>query len=245
MKDTFGKQLFAQYKNRKLLTEIVERDDGFIEESSYASRYFNSYKKWSRIEKEAMKLIKGPTLDIGCGAGRHALYLQKKGVDVVGIDNSPLAIKICKLRGLKNTKILSIDEVEKIEERHFNSILMLGNNFGLFGSSRKIKTILKKLDKITTKKCKIIAECVDPYNTKNPVHLKYHKFNKKRNRMPGQLRLRINYNNIKGEWFDYLFVSIKEIDNLLKHTNWKISEVLEENKSIYIVILEKNNFMLL
>ncbi|MDP2650044.1 MAG: methyltransferase domain-containing protein, partial [bacterium] len=59
-------------------------------------------------EKDAMKFAGGRVLDIGCGGRRHSLYIQKKGFDVVGIDNSPLAIKISRLRGLKKAKVLLI-----------------------------------------------------------------------------------------------------------------------------------------
>ncbi|HOK35332.1 MAG TPA: class I SAM-dependent methyltransferase [Candidatus Pacearchaeota archaeon] len=35
-------------------------------------------------------------LDLGCGTGRHLVYLAKKGFDVYGIDNSENGIKIAK-----------------------------------------------------------------------------------------------------------------------------------------------------
>jgi cyclopropane fatty-acyl-phospholipid synthase-like methyltransferase len=40
------------------------------------------------VEKKSMGYVKGRTvLDIGCGPGRHALYLQnERGFDVLGID---------------------------------------------------------------------------------------------------------------------------------------------------------------
>jgi 2-polyprenyl-3-methyl-5-hydroxy-6-metoxy-1,4-benzoquinol methylase len=89
----------------------VERDDGYFSGSRGAQLYFSEYKDWPPYEKEAMKHAKGRVLDIGCGAGRHALYLQKKGFDVLGIDNSSLAIKTCKLRGLRKAKIMSIAQI--------------------------------------------------------------------------------------------------------------------------------------
>jgi 2-polyprenyl-3-methyl-5-hydroxy-6-metoxy-1,4-benzoquinol methylase len=52
-------------------------------------------------EKKAIDYAKGRVLDVGCGAGRHILYLQKKGLKVLGIDQSPLAVNMCKLRGAK------------------------------------------------------------------------------------------------------------------------------------------------
>jgi 2-polyprenyl-3-methyl-5-hydroxy-6-metoxy-1,4-benzoquinol methylase len=47
------------------------------------------------VYEEAMQFVKGRVLDVGCGEGRHSLYLQEKWFDVLGIDISPLAIKVC------------------------------------------------------------------------------------------------------------------------------------------------------
>ena len=96
--------------------EIVERDDGYFDVSGGPRVYFKKYDEWAEHEKEAMKYVRGKVLDIGCSAGRHALYPQPKGFDVLGIDISPLAVKVCKVRGLKKTRVLSIDKGRIIAE---------------------------------------------------------------------------------------------------------------------------------
>ena len=75
--DAFGQEIGAYYKGKEF-RETVERDDG----------YFSAHQK-------AMKFVKTSVLDIGCGAGRHSLYLQEKSFDVLGIDSSPLTAKVC------------------------------------------------------------------------------------------------------------------------------------------------------
>jgi len=104
IRDAYGQQLLAQYHNKETTVEIIERDDNYIDTGSDPGLYFSEYRQWSPLEKRAVKRVKGRVLDVGCGAGRHALYLQGKGFDVVGIDNSPGAIKVCKLRGLKKVQ---------------------------------------------------------------------------------------------------------------------------------------------
>ena len=186
-----------------------------------------------------MEFVKGRVLDIGCGAGRHSLYLQNRGFDVLGIDNSPLAIKVCKLRGLKKARVMSIDEIGKFAPNSFDTVLMLGNNFGLFGSPQKARELLKKLYEITSSKGLIIAESRDPYKTENPAHLEYHEFNRKRGRMPGQLRIRIRFEKYVTDWFDYLIVSKDEMKQILKGTGWKIKRFIDSDGAQYIAIIHK------
>ena len=65
------------------------------------------------IEQEIIQYANGRCLDIGCGPGRMCLHLQEKGYDVVGVDNSPLAIETAKLRGVQDARVLSITQASR------------------------------------------------------------------------------------------------------------------------------------
>src|SRR5881275_2252445 len=86
----------------KSVTVEFEQDDGYRSESKIDS-YFTPPSKWPRMEREAIKLVRGRTLDLGCGPGRHAMFLQKKGFDVVGVDASPTQVALARIRGLTRT----------------------------------------------------------------------------------------------------------------------------------------------
>ena len=84
--DAFGHEIHDHFKGKGGY-EIIERDDGFFSTSTGPRLYFLEYEEWPASEQEAMKYVRGKVLDVGCGAGRHSLYLQGQGFDVVGIDN--------------------------------------------------------------------------------------------------------------------------------------------------------------
>ncbi|MFB3895631.1 MAG: class I SAM-dependent methyltransferase [bacterium] len=234
--DAYG-QHFYHYLKTKTGFEIVERDDEYIDIAPIQG-YFAEYKDWPNHVKQGMKYVRGKVLDIGCGAGRHSLYLQKKGFDVLGTDISPMAIKVCKLRGLKKTKVVSIDKLSS-NLGIFDTILMQGNNFGLFGSFKRARRLLKKLYRMTSDTARIIAETNDVYQTTDPDHLGYQNYNRKRGRMPGQIRLRIRYKKYCTSWIDYLMVSKKELNQILIGTGWKLSRTIDSKGSQYIAILAK------
>jgi SAM-dependent methyltransferase len=225
---------------------VIERSDGYIDPSEHAPKmYFDPFNRWPGVEKKAIRFAKGKVLDIGCGPGRVALYLQnRKKLDVLGIDNSPLAIKVAKKRGLRKTRLLSFHNIDDFKPNSFDTIIMFGNNFGLFASKKNAKRLLKKLFHITSQDAKLICESRDPYDTDDPVHLSYQKANRVHGRMSGQLRIRARYKNYNGNWFDYLIVSPREMEEIVRGTGWKVDRFIRskrKNSPIYIGIIHKAN----
>jgi cyclopropane fatty-acyl-phospholipid synthase-like methyltransferase len=238
--DGYGALLLSAYKTGgQGVFEIVERVDAFIAASNWPQRYFSDYASWSKRERQAINLANGRVLDIGCGAGRFSLHLQEKGFDVTGIDSSRGAVKVCKLRGVKDVRLMSIDKIWKLKPGSFDSVIMMGNNFGLFGGFKKAKRLLKQMHRITSAEAKIIAETVDPYQTSEPLHLAYQQSNRAQGRMSGHLRIRIRHQNIVGAWFDYLLVSQPEMKEILTGTGWKVSKILPDKGPGYTAIITK------
>lgn len=234
--DTFGLLLKAYY-NGRCVFQVIERDDGYISVNSMKP-YFTNYDDWQLTEKEAISYAKGKVLDIGCGAGRHSLYLQRQGFDVYSTDISPLAIEICKLRGLKKTKIVSIEDLD-FKPNTFDTILMLGNNFGLFANYQKAKKLLQKFHNFTTNNAWIITDTLDPSKTAIRAHLDYHKKNRDKGRMIGQARIRDRYDIYASEWYDLLLVSQTEMIDILKGTGWQVKKFLDPNEPHYYALIEK------
>ena len=234
--DAFGQMIWAYYKGKDVF-EVWERSDGYITVDP-TKTYFSEYEDWALHQRKAMEFVKGRVLDVGCGAGRHSLYLQKEGFDVLGIDVSSLAIKVCRLRGLKKARVMSIEKMN-FKPSSFDSVIMMGNNFSLFGSFKKARRLLRKLHSMTSEDALIIAETRDPYKTDYPSYLEYYEFNRKRGRMSGQLRGRVRFERYISKWFDWLMVSKEEMAEILKGTKWKIKEFVDSETSQYIAIIKK------
>ncbi len=238
--DAYGHQLYDFFKGRPVV-EVVERDDGLIDPRETLPKYYLSdYKDWNPREKSAARYVRGRVLDVGSGGGRWSLFLQKKGHDVLGIDISPLAVKVCKERGLRNVMVKSISEVDSSLGK-FDTILMMGNNFGLFGNPKQARRLLKRFYHTTNPGARIITESLDIYKPPvEPVHRQYHIRNRRPGRMPGQVRIRIRYLTYVSPWFDYLLASKSEMIGILRGTGWKVKRFIASKKGpAYVGVIEK------
>ncbi len=237
--DAYGHEIMDYFHGEEVY-EIIEREDGYMDASSGVHIYFADFADWWNVEQDAMNcLVPGRVLDLGCGAGRAELYLQSQGIEVVGIDNSPLAIEVCRQRGVKDARLIPVTKIGPDLGR-FSNILMLGNNWGLMGSFKRARWFLHKFSRMTTPEARIIAVSNDIYQTDEPVHLAYQAWNRERGRMSGQIRMRLLCHFSRSPWFDYLMVSQEEMRAIAAGTGWKINRFLaNEGQSGYVAVLEK------
>jgi SAM-dependent methyltransferase len=202
--------------------------------------YFAEYRKWRSIERRALRFARGRVLDVGAGAGRVALHLQEKGHEVVAIDASPGAIEVCRRRGVRDARLMRIEDADE-SLGTFDTVVMYGNNLGLLSSRTKAPRILKRLARITSERARILGECIDPYTTDDSDHLAYHERNRQRGRMGGQIRIRIRYREVATPWFDYLFLSRPELEELLEGTGWRLNRMIKDDPPIYVAVIEKES----
>ncbi len=69
--DAFGHALWDAYREGSGV-HVIEREDGYIDAED-AAAYLRPPGKWTVVEHAALRLARGRVLDVGCGAGRHAL----------------------------------------------------------------------------------------------------------------------------------------------------------------------------
>jgi SAM-dependent methyltransferase len=221
-------------------TGVLERDDGYTEASLPASTFFAPFDAWPVEEQEAMRFVGGRVLDVGCGAGRHLLYLQRRRHDVLGIDVSPGALEVCRRRGASCVELLSVTQIGA-RLGTFDTVLMLCGNFGLFGTERRARRLLRRLAGMTTPQARLVVDTSDPTRTTNPDHLAYQQQNLERGLSPGYIRLRLRYKDAATPWFELLNVSPDELSTLLDGTGWYPSAILDSSRgSSYVAVLAKS-----
>jgi SAM-dependent methyltransferase len=153
--DAFGMGFLEHLRGREAFC-VIERDDGYIDVEHTLASYFNEPAKWSPAERSALREVRGRVLDVGAGAGRVALCLQSKGHRVTAIDISPLAVRVCRMRGVRDARVLPIKHVAELKGR-YDTVVMYGNNFGLFGGVHAGRQRLRALARVTVPGARIVA----------------------------------------------------------------------------------------
>ena len=84
--DLWGRIYLDHWRGQVYPHEFI-RDDGKLHSVSSAASYFEAPR--SLAEREALEALTGRALDLGCGPGSYARFLEERHVTVTAIDASP------------------------------------------------------------------------------------------------------------------------------------------------------------
>ena len=234
--DAFGRALLDCFAGKNV-PEIIERDDGLII-LNRMDIYLDPPSAWSRLGLRALENVSGTVLDIGCGAGRHALVLQERGFDVVGLDTSPGALEVAHKRGLRRTFLGTIEE-HMLLGQVYDTFLLLGGNLCLLGSPEYAPLMLQRLQRMAARGARIIGQTIDPSLLTSPLYSEYYQRNRSLGRWPNLMRYRIRYRTLATPWFDYLYCTPSDLEYLATNTGWEIGSIeKEEGNAFYTAILQ-------
>ena len=230
----FGEILLKQMQDDEPVQYWIERDDNLLEIRD-ASLYFNPPQNWPKEELTLLNRLKSPALDIGCGAGRHSLFAEEKGIDVMALDISPGAIKVCNELGISRTIVGSIYEIEKLHKK-YKSFILFGANIGLGASIEGTITMLNSLEKISEPEAIIIGDYFEPLPTSQHYHLSYHQKNRDNGKSIGELKFRIRYQNKVSDWVKFFAPTRSEFELIISKTNWELIEDYGTGRQHYVYL---------
>lgn len=157
MKDLMGIAIWDFYHDKNAEDLLTETSISEIDELP-VEYFFRGFEDMNLIEQKALELSNGKVLDIGAGAGSHSLYLQKKNLEVLALDNSPKSIEVCQLRGVQHVLCSNILD---FSGQTYDTILLLMNGTGIFESLDKIDIYLEKLSSLLNDDGQILIDGTD------------------------------------------------------------------------------------
>ncbi len=176
---------------------------------------FRDYAGMPVLEQIALEKCAGEILDVGCGAGSHALFLQNLGFSVTGIDTSSGAIATCGARGLKNTVCGDINNLYGMK---FDTLLLLMNGIGIAGRLRHLDSFLHHLGSLLNTGGQILLDSSD-------IIYMYDEDDEGNFTLPdtgtyyGEVEFTMEYKGISGKSFPWLYLDEKTLEVAAKRSN--------------------------
>ena len=236
--DAFGHALY-DWAMGGSEAETIERDDRYEEVGAGPSVYLSGTRGWPEAERKALRFVRGRVIDVGCGAGRISLELQRKGHDVVAMDRSRWALKAAELYGVEHLECSSIEHLSR-SISSYETVILFGNNFGLFETPERARAILKEWADNANPGTQILAESTCAYFGAPAMDRTYYRTNLARGLPPGQLRARYKYGEFVGPWFRWLFVSRSEMKRIMQGTGWQVARIVGSKPSEpYVAVIKR------
>jgi cyclopropane fatty-acyl-phospholipid synthase-like methyltransferase len=220
----FGKALLDYFKGDASAEMVLERDDG-LKVNSPVSLFFKRDADVFPHDWKAMELCEGRVLDIGAGAGLHALVLQEHGMDVTAIDISPEAVEIMRKRGVEDARI---GDIFHFPPEPFDTLLLLGRSIGMVEDLAGLDRFLMRMKHFLKSDGRLLLNSLDVTRTDDPQHLAYHDANIRACRYAGEVRMRILYKDLVGAWYTWLQVDATTLASHAERLGWK-TEVIDQD----------------
>ena len=232
--DVFGKAISAYY-NDKDETPILVHSPDFEDDEILVPYLFRDFDEMPALEKKALDKAYGKVLDVGCGAGSHALYLQdNRKLEVTAIDISEGALKICKARG-----VIDVTEIDyfKLKGSQFDTILLLMNGTGIIEKLENLDRFFTHTRSLLNKKGQVLIDSSDLSYLFDPDEdggiwvdpdAPYY----------GELEFSISYKGARSKKFSWLYLDYNSLALAAEENNFSCTLVKKGDHYDYLAILK-------
>ncbi|MEU4408810.1 methyltransferase domain-containing protein [Streptosporangium sp. NPDC023963] len=147
----------------------------------------------------------GPTLDVGSGPGRLTVALTRRGIPVLGIDITPLAVSLTRRAGGLALHRSVFDPLPGTGR--WSRALLADGNIGIGGDP---ETLLRRMRELVRPGGAVIAE-LSPPGSRSEVE-----------------RLRLRQDERADDWFAWATVSADDIGSLARRCGFPAAEHWQE-----------------
>lgn len=145
-----------------------------------------------------------PVLDVGCGPGRHVGELAARGVMALGVDASPMAVRLARARGAEVHEGSIFGGVPG--PGTWGSALLLDGNLGIGGDPARL---LRRVGELLTAGGSALVELDPPGSPTRRV------------------RARLEGTNGQSAWFPWALVGTDGVHDLASHCSLTVAETWE------------------
>ncbi|MCD8081842.1 MAG: class I SAM-dependent methyltransferase [Bacteroides sp.] len=231
-KDPMGAAI-ADYHAQGKAGKLRVFSSQFDEDEIPVRQLFRKSPHMPRNERTALQMASGRILDVGAGSGCHSLALQEAGKEVCAIDISPLSVEVMRQRGIKEVCLINMFDPKLTGL--FDTILLLMNGSGIVGKLSNLPTFFRKMKQLLAPGGSVLMDSSDLrylYEEEDGsfvVDLAGNYY--------GELDFRMQYKNILGETFDWLYIDFQTLELYATENGFRTELVCEGNHYDYLARL--------
>ncbi|WP_432708759.1 class I SAM-dependent methyltransferase [Pedobacter sp.] len=190
--------------------------------------FFRSEREMPDLELKALELCSGKVLDIGAGAGSHALILQERNFNVTALDISPTAVSIMKQRGVKCAVEQNIFELEASD---YDTLLFMMNGIGVTGTIIGFTNFLQKAKTYLKPGGQLIFDSSD-------ISYLYQEIQFPLNAYYGEVAFSYEYKQQRGKWFKWVYIDQTTLKNIAESNGWHCEIIMVDEHDQYLAQLK-------
>ncbi|SHL85348.1 class I SAM-dependent methyltransferase [Hymenobacter psychrotolerans] len=231
--DPMGHALLDYHRGR-LDASLTVHSNVAEEEPLPAAYLFRSLWEMPELERQALDECRGRVLDLGAGAGCHALELQSRGLQVKAIDISAGAAQVMQERGVREVASHDIFDAALTHEK-YDTLLMLMNGIGLVGTLEGLAKFLRHARTLLAPGGQILATSSDisylyededgalVFDLNGPYY--------------GEVTYTIQYGEQHGAEFPWLFADASIVQDYAEEAGYEVEFLGEDEQQQFLVRL--------
>jgi SAM-dependent methyltransferase len=247
MNDVLG-QALADYQQGTFTGKLWVHNKYGPKEEMPVKVYFRTMDEMPELEWVALQECRGRILDIGAGAGSHALVLQQMGQDVTALEISPLSAGVMRERGV--SQILcqdffqlaaggpdssrtagqagSDDAIADAGTGVYDTLLLMMNGIGLAGTLTGLRLFFRQARLLLRPGGQLL------FDSSNIAYL-YGGNPPKTGDYYGEVLYQYGYKRQRSDWFKWLFIDRHTLAAIAGAEGWKTDVICEDDKDQFLV----------
>jgi SAM-dependent methyltransferase len=210
------------------------RADG-ISFSIETAEYFTLDGSLGVLDGIALDRCRGRVLDVGAGAGRHALAMQERDLDVVAIDVSPISIALCRERGVRDARVFDVMALDRTAPLgRFDTIFFGMQTIGVAGGISPLRKLLERLRHS-------LAEGGEMLVDSSALREAWEGDDDDLSPERGEIVLSMRYRGWRGDYFPWLYLSESDMADVAANVDMKMKTLGRVESGEYLAALRVRN----
>ena len=197
--------------------------------------YFTLDGSLAGLDELSLDRCRGRVLDVGAGAGRHALALQQMGREVVAIDLSPICVALCKDRGVRDARLVDVMSLDSDGALgRFDTIFFGMQTIGVAGGVVPLGRLLTRLRNCLAPAGELIADS-------SALREAWEGDEMDATSSRGEIVLSMRYRGWRGECFPWVYLAEADLADVAVGVGFEMETLGRVESGEYLAVLRNGN----